>query len=167
MLFVLLCRRHSRSSYLGARSPRCHYHTTRCTTAQCLWPMATARQSKATLPRWTATLHAVQPLGSFVQQLAATASQAVSRATCVRRLSMQVVQARRRYVPLYVRCLQANMQGGDEEIHEMDSQLPEATILIFRRLAHAQASHQRSLHCIRVHRPAHMTCSLQSSAPSL
>lgn len=36
------------------------------------------------------------------------------------------------------RCLQENQMGGDEYINKMDQQLPEATILLFRRLAHAK-----------------------------
>ena len=49
------------------------------------------------------------------------------------------MQARKRYVPLYIQCLHDNQQGGDGEIAQMDKQLPEATILVFRRLAHAKA----------------------------
>ena len=51
---------------------------------------------------------------------------------------MQIMQIRKEYVPLYVRCLHENKQGGDDEIASMDRQLPEATILVFRRLAHAK-----------------------------
>lgn len=36
------------------------------------------------------------------------------------------------------RCLQDNQMGGDEYTERMDAQLPEATILLFRRLAHAK-----------------------------
>lgn len=45
---------------------------------------------------------------------------------------------RRKYVPLYIRALQNQQMGGDEETRSMDAQLPETTILLFRRLAHAQ-----------------------------
>lgn len=38
------------------------------------------------------------------------------------------------------RCLQENQMGGDEYISKMDQQLPEATILLFRRLAHAKVT---------------------------
>ena len=41
-------------------------------------------------------------------------------------------------MPAYVKCLQDNQQGGNAEIEAMDADLPEQTILIFRRLAHAQ-----------------------------
>ena len=51
---------------------------------------------------------------------------------------MQIAQIRRRYVPLYIRCLQEHKQGGDEEIERMDQQLPETTIIVFRRMAHAK-----------------------------
>ena len=36
------------------------------------------------------------------------------------------------------RCLQENQMGGDEYTERMDAQLPEPTILLFRRLAHAK-----------------------------
>ncbi|MEW5298732.1 MAG: hypothetical protein WDW36_001820 [Sanguina aurantia] len=45
---------------------------------------------------------------------------------------------RKRYVPLYVRCLQSKQMGGDAAIAEMDKGLGEGTILLFRRLAHAK-----------------------------
>lgn len=51
---------------------------------------------------------------------------------------MQLIELRRKYVPAYVKCLQNNKQGGDEEIESMDADLAEATILVFRRLAHAK-----------------------------
>ena len=52
----------------------------------------------------------------------------------------------------YVKCLQEGKMGGDEAIAEMDAQLNEHTILTFRKLAHAKASHspllkQRALDC--------------------
>jgi hypothetical protein len=43
-------------------------------------------------------------------------------------------------VPLYIKALQAQHMGGDEETRRMDEALPEPTILLFRRLAHAQVS---------------------------
>lgn len=46
---------------------------------------------------------------------------------------------RRKYIPAYVECLQHNQMGGNEETKKMDEELPEATILLFRRLAHTQA----------------------------
>ena len=46
---------------------------------------------------------------------------------------------RKKYVPLYIKALQNHQMGGDEETRKMDEALPEATILLFRRLAHAQA----------------------------
>jgi hypothetical protein len=45
---------------------------------------------------------------------------------------------RRKYIPAYVECLQHNQMGGNEETKRMDEDLPEATILLFRRLAHTQ-----------------------------
>ena len=45
---------------------------------------------------------------------------------------------RKKYVPLYIKALQAQHMGGDEETRRMDEALPEPTILLFRRLAHAQ-----------------------------
>ena len=45
------------------------------------------------------------------------------------------------------RCLQDNQMGGDEYIAKMDQQLPEATILLFRRLAHAKVRAWSSLLC--------------------
>lgn len=50
----------------------------------------------------------------------------------------QVCNIRRQYVPLYIKCLQEDQMGGNEEIRQYDSQLDEATILFFRRLAHTQ-----------------------------
>ncbi len=52
---------------------------------------------------------------------------------------LQVVSLRKKYVPAYVECLHNNNMGGDAGIEEMDAQLPEHTILVFRRLAHAKA----------------------------
>ena len=53
-------------------------------------------------------------------------------------MALQVMQARKRYVPLYIECLHNNQQGGDDQIAELDKELPEVTILVFRRLAHAR-----------------------------
>lgn len=39
----------------------------------------------------------------------------------------------------YTRCLEGGQVGGDDAIAGMDDQLNEATILVFRRLAHAKA----------------------------
>jgi len=50
------------------------------------------------------------------------------------------VSLRKKYVPAYVECLHSNNMGGDAQIEKMDAQLPEHTILVFRRLAHAKAS---------------------------
>ena len=36
------------------------------------------------------------------------------------------------------RCLQEDQMGGNDEIAAMDRDLPESTILLFRRLAHAK-----------------------------
>ena len=47
-------------------------------------------------------------------------------------------------MPLYVKALQAQHMGGDDQTRRMDEALPEPTILLFRRLAHAQV-------CIRWH----------------
>ena len=61
---------------------------------------------------------------------------------------MQVVTLRKKYVPAYIKCLQCNKLGGDTEIEEMDADLPEHTILIFRRLAHTKVWHfRRNLAC--------------------
>lgn len=58
------------------------------------------------------------------------------RLTCPE--SMQVGWMRRKYIPAYVECLQHNQMGGSEETKKMDEDLPEATILLFRRLAHTE-----------------------------
>lgn len=39
---------------------------------------------------------------------------------------------RKKYVPLYVKCLETGKVGGDAEIEKMDNALEEATILVFR-----------------------------------
>ena len=52
----------------------------------------------------------------------------------------QACWMRKKYVPLYIKALQAQHMGGDEETRRMDEALPEPTILLFRRLAHAQVS---------------------------
>ena len=51
----------------------------------------------------------------------------------------QVCWMRKKYVPLYIKAMQSHQMGGDEETRKMDETLPEATILLFRRLAHVQA----------------------------
>lgn len=51
---------------------------------------------------------------------------------------VQVGWMRRKYIPAYVECLQNNQMGGNEETRKMDQDLPEATILLFRRLAHTE-----------------------------
>jgi hypothetical protein len=51
---------------------------------------------------------------------------------------------RRKYIPAYVECLQQNRMGGNEETKKMDEELPEATILLFRRLAHTQVASKRT-----------------------
>ena len=51
---------------------------------------------------------------------------------------MQVCSLRKKYVPMYINCLQNGQMGGDKEIEEMDAQLPEPSIKVFRRLAHAK-----------------------------
>jgi len=53
----------------------------------------------------------------------------------------QACWMRKKYVPLYIKALQAQHMGGDEETRRMDEALPEPTILFFRRLAHAQVRH--------------------------
>ena len=53
----------------------------------------------------------------------------------------QAVLLRKAYVEAYTRCLEGGQVGGDEDVAAMDDQLNEATILVFRRLAHAKASH--------------------------
>lgn len=45
---------------------------------------------------------------------------------------------RRKYIPTYVECLQQNQLGGNEITRKMDESLPEPTILLFRRVAHAR-----------------------------
>ncbi|KAK9815130.1 hypothetical protein WJX73_008307 [Symbiochloris irregularis] len=55
----------------------------------------------------------------------------------------KVMQARKQYVPLYIDCLHNDQQGGDEQIAEMDKELPEVTILVFRRLAHARVEREK------------------------
>ncbi|KAL3132003.1 hypothetical protein ABBQ32_008624 [Trebouxia sp. C0010 RCD-2024] len=54
-----------------------------------------------------------------------------------------VCHLRKEYIPHYIKCLQENHMGGDEYIHRMDQQLPEATILLFRRLAHAKVDREK------------------------
>lgn len=54
---------------------------------------------------------------------------------------MQVCSLRKQYVPMYITCLQNGQMGGDKQIEEMDAQLPEPSIKVFRRLAHAKVSH--------------------------
>jgi len=53
----------------------------------------------------------------------------------------QACWMRKKYVPLYIKALQAQHMGGDEETQRMDEALLEPTILLFRRLAHAQVRH--------------------------
>ena len=53
----------------------------------------------------------------------------------------QAMLLRKAYVEAYTRCLEGGHVGGDEEVAAMDDQLNEATILVFRRLAHAKAGH--------------------------
>ena len=53
----------------------------------------------------------------------------------------QAMLLRKKYVEAYTRCLEGGQVGGDEEVAAMDDQLNEATILVFRRLAHAKAGH--------------------------
>lgn len=62
------------------------------------------------------------------------------------------MRLRKEYVPAYVKCLHANEMGGNDEIAAMDADLPEQTILVFRRLAHA-----------KVHNTAHF-CACRSSS---
>lgn len=60
---------------------------------------------------------------------------------------MQFVLMRKQYVPQYVKHLRALAANPKQplapEIKAMDAQLPEATILMFRRLAHAEAQRER------------------------
>lgn len=60
---------------------------------------------------------------------------------------MQFVLLRKQYVPLYVAHLRALAANPKEplgaELRALDAQLPEATILMFRRLAHAEAQRER------------------------
>ena len=51
---------------------------------------------------------------------------------------LQVCHLRKQYVPMYITCLQNGEMGGNSEIEEMDAQLPEPSIKVFRRLAHAK-----------------------------
>lgn len=44
----------------------------------------------------------------------------------------RLIKARMRYVPAYVDCLERGKVGGDETIKEMDKELEETTILVFR-----------------------------------
>lgn len=39
---------------------------------------------------------------------------------------------RKKYVPAYLRCLQAGKTGGDDGIAAMDAQLQESSIILFR-----------------------------------
>ena len=55
-------------------------------------------------------------------------------------LYLQFAVLRKKYVPAYVQCLHDNKLGGNAEIEAMDAQLPEHTILVFRRLAHAKVT---------------------------
>lgn len=54
---------------------------------------------------------------------------------------LQAIELRKAYVIQYVDCLQNGKMGGDENIQEMDAQLNEQTILVFRKLAHAKVQH--------------------------
>lgn len=54
---------------------------------------------------------------------------------------LQAIELRKAYVIQYVGCLQNGKMGGDEKIQEMDAQLNEQTILVFRKLAHAKVQH--------------------------
>lgn len=67
----------------------------------------------------------------------------------------QIMRMRKSYVPLYIQCLQDNKQGGNDEIADMDRQLPEVTILVFRRLAHAKVSSVFRLKCCATMHHAH------------
>ena len=58
---------------------------------------------------------------------------------------MQVMQARKQYVPAYVLCLQNDHMGGDGTTASMDQELPECAILTFRRLAHAKVQSRSCL----------------------
>ena len=62
---------------------------------------------------------------------------------------------------LHHRCLHENQMGGDEYISRMDQQLPEVTILLFRRLAHAKVIiHQYPLDLAKnTMQVAHHVCS--------
>lgn len=51
---------------------------------------------------------------------------------------LQAIELRKSYVQQYVSCLQDGKMGGDEKVQEMDAQLNEHTILVFRKLAHAK-----------------------------
>ncbi|KAK9858457.1 hypothetical protein WJX84_002370 [Apatococcus fuscideae] len=54
-----------------------------------------------------------------------------------------VCSLRKKYVPMYINCLQNGQMGGDKEIEEMDAQLPEPSIKVFRRLAHAKVEQEK------------------------
>ncbi|KAK9827173.1 hypothetical protein WJX74_009221 [Apatococcus lobatus] len=54
-----------------------------------------------------------------------------------------VCSLRKQYVPMYIACLQNGQMGGDKEIEDMDAQLPEASIKVFRRLAHAKVEQEK------------------------
>lgn len=51
---------------------------------------------------------------------------------------VMVAREHKQYVPAYLRCLQLGKQGGDDTIKQLDSQLDEPVILLFRRMAHAK-----------------------------
>jgi hypothetical protein len=69
-----------------------------------------------------------------------TALTVLERALRSESCAMQAIELRKTYIQQYVTCLQEEKMGGDEAIQEMDAQLNEPTILVFRKLAHAKVS---------------------------
>ncbi|KAK9834254.1 hypothetical protein WJX81_000411 [Elliptochloris bilobata] len=70
------------------------------------------------------------------------AAAAVKRLLPSRRFDWQQLEKalllRKGYVEAYTRCLEGGQVGGDKAVAAMDDDLNEATILVFRRLAHAK-----------------------------
>lgn len=47
----------------------------------------------------------------------------------------QIISIRKRYIPLYKQCVAAGQLGGNEAVWDLDKQLPEKTIVLFRTIA--------------------------------
>lgn len=56
----------------------------------------------------------------------------------------QIISIRKRYIPLYKQCVAAGQLGGNDALWELDAQLPEKTIVLFRTMALAVRLHARA-----------------------